>query len=1757
MKLLQKVEKVWIERLEKARKKTEKPFMQLNTDLSTIAPDSYYGDSIRNIMKDIKRKSFRLSPEDQDKIVKGRNLWLTLAASRRGDLDKKTINEILSNREGYGYNVPYMKNDTDFTQGSTKRGEVKREIYNNLIANLQTHGETKQSIVDRLLKSPNPDVARFVAKHHLSGEDLLNRLSDRQNPMQYGALRGAIENEHFGPEHTSEVLGHGDPRAIKTLLDRKGSSLTGDQYSLLLHNPNPEVAGAAVDEITSMYRPPDIPVADVLKIMNEHPDKKKVAQLWDKYEGKHQEVKSRGYEMMPTNPYIAKEMISNSSHYGNEPLTHEQIQSIINYHGANEEVQGSLGHISEKLTGDQARQFLNNPEVKDNVKREMLDNPHLTDQDLQPFANSEDRSIASKLLNHPNVDTSTIEAVYNHARAKSSNPDDYYSSSWRKLADEALTHAKAPETMKGNISALSEESQIRAAKKTKEMSAEMIKTLATSPHVNVREAMAGRHDLPDEWKKALRADKQVKVRKNYYEMKRYNNQPLTPDDFMAGVNDKAATIRAAIIKHSKITPEALRVAFKHKDPETRALVLDNPNVPEDIANQAANDPSPEVSLKAWRSGKLTPEQATMVYNKMPDDIHRGKFIDLSASTNRYGQERSEKHVPEGVLDDAIARGLGPKVLNAAVSSLNPQQVTNLYDKLEGRNKDILITNAKHIQPQLLDRIIAEHQQFATTPDVGRRSSQGRPAVDLDTVLARPEVSDEHLKAAVAAPNIDSAAWQALARNPKSAQIPEVVSALSHSWHYSEFIEQNPGVTEEHLRSAANNQDPQVRRAVVEHKKVPLDLVRNAMRDQDPNVSKKARQQIALHDPDEFNKVLQDAHTVDVHPAVEKLKHLKGMVQDQPGGTINKRDLKAKFGIQEVPPQVLDGKGNITPESIDSFIQSLPKTRYNISYRHWQGAQMHDSSKPQLVMQMNITNEQVKHLKDAGLYDTFRKVHDMSFRSGHPVEKHTLGWSRIDTSHPGHLHVDEVQSDLGQGTIRQILAAKEKGQMKADEADKYVKDLKEINKYLAGGHKTINHAILSAVHQTARERGVPSVKMSNDQYDENSPKTDKVPAQANIASTSMDLINDQAKQSGQQTHEGAKDLPVHMQQTYEEFPKAMGYQAKPKKEVMPETKAPEAEVNYRKLTKSLEMARQIIAFLKKSEFSGSWASNRPDTGSDATNTMPHPKAPTSPAKHIRGDTMTNLHYDVSEEHRPLEKSDEEPGQYHVDLGVPPVKEAKGKYAQWHVSKKELGQILKDWHKVKWDLRGKSRPSTETKHHATAITRQKMSLPIASYLAHNEPKGRVLYHGVGRDDIGAKALGAEKYDPFHPDPAVRQPPKGPFNEIHSHYTLNVVDRAQGHKILSHIHSLMAPEGKAVISVRRDLPEGPGPLKKSLPGNLRALFEKAKEVSSHHGSQPRDEKGRFIAWDEAAAAAHENTPDDYDAYKDESIWGNPDEPGSVATDDPKLKKSIDQPLSPLASAIRSQVGGQIKGHGQKMAVKFPATAKPENLYASYKQNPHNPIASVLKYAIHRVEHFNDYKTPEGAAKSDADFVKARDHALALSRAPDKIKQNQHSIHELHNILAKAPHLIDGLVQHQKQLHDYLRTRAPHKMINGEPHVALVRGLGSGTRLADPMLTSYADTHEQTLGNRITHMHNHWVPLKNVWYSYDKGPKESHPSHYFPSQDEFLVSPHPLKTAMSTDVKKLVPRKPKMDPGAAQPATRMPDMPAAASDVTARGAS
>lgn len=308
----------------------------------------------------------------------------------------------------------------------------------------------------------------------------------------------------------------------------------------------------------------------------------------------------------------------------------------------------------------------------------------------------------------------------------------------------------------------------------------------------------------------------------------------------------------------------------------------------------------------------------------------------------------------------------------------------------------------------------------------------------------------------------------------------------------------------------------------------------------------------------------------LHPMTEKLKHLKGLLGGNP---VHKSKLDPKL-VQSIPGKLFDGQGNISENTIEHFLMadSHAKVHYSLG-EEWNGPQRHDDSVTQKVLQINFTKQHMDEIREKGLMPYFKQLHAHSFSSSHPVHPHSMGWVRIDDSHEGHHHYDEIQSDIGTQVNRLIKVPKQKTDESDDDTHEQTADFvryfnqppevvsqkfKEVAKILAHPFKDINSKLHAAAHAYSRSQ--------------------------NVKSTSFDTLEDQADQSNQNTE---RELPVHMVKTYKEAPAKDGYSIRPKKEVMPNSKMggmalpANAQIQFRKLVKSLSLLKDPLEVLAKS------------------------------------------------------------------------------------------------------------------------------------------------------------------------------------------------------------------------------------------------------------------------------------------------------------------------------------------------------------------------------------------------------------------------------------------------------------------------------------------------------------------------------------------------------------------------------------------------
>lgn len=123
-----------------------------------------------------------------------------------------------------------------------------------------------------------------------------------------------------------------------------------------------------------------------------------------------------------------------------------------------------------------------------------------------------------------------------------------------------------------------------------------------------------------------------------------------------------------------------------------------------------------------------------------------------------------------------------------------------------------------------------------------------------------------------------------------------------------------------------------------------------------------------------------------------LRKLRDFIDSQ-GGRIHKSALE-KLGRH--PGQVLhqfqDAQGYISSQAIQEFIDSVEEIKWNVSHARWTGVQRH-SDEPSRVFQLNISNEHIRKLKEAGVYDTFLRALREATNPQHPVTPTTVGWVR--------------------------------------------------------------------------------------------------------------------------------------------------------------------------------------------------------------------------------------------------------------------------------------------------------------------------------------------------------------------------------------------------------------------------------------------------------------------------------------------------------------------------------------------------------------------------------------------------------------------------------------------------------------------------------------------------------------------------------------------------------------------------------------------
>lgn len=398
---------------------------------------------------------------------------------------------------------------------------------------------------------------------------------------------------------------------------------------------------------------------------------------------------------------------------------------------------------------------------------------------------------------------------------------------------------------------------------------------------------------------------------------------------------------------------------------------------------------------------------------------------------------------------------------------------------------------------------------------------------VDNILRNKNLTDEHIRSLVSHPF--------LAGDPgNDVRVDEMRNALI----------KNPNVTSNHaatMLSKWSNLSPQHKGMILNRDLAPQEWMEKEYADIGNRVNeldRQAKEALAAtgagEDTREYENVLD---------RLERLKEYQGklgsvLARHSPD-TVHKSFVMVKPGSQrfrwlrnqmesagvdqlalnQLPPGNWDmlrkgGQKFVTLDAVNKYIDKMPACRYNISMGEWAGCQTHNHT-PSTVFQVNVSNDHVRKLKEAGVYDTFKNIQGHIIGS-HPITPTTMGWVRFthpfgdDPNNPSDgkrlrgqqvsgsdrrdahlhtitpeqapdadaLHLDEIQSDhrrtMADVAYAHAFSYEEDKQAAENAYDQMAQQFppehqKKINK-IVFGKEDPHEVLLEAFHQFWRDRG---------------------------------------------------------------------------------------------------------------------------------------------------------------------------------------------------------------------------------------------------------------------------------------------------------------------------------------------------------------------------------------------------------------------------------------------------------------------------------------------------------------------------------------------------------------------------------------------------------------------------------------------------------------------------------------------------------------
>jgi 8-oxo-dGTP pyrophosphatase MutT (NUDIX family) len=497
----------------------------------------------------------------------------------------------------------------------------------------------------------------------------------------------------------------------------------------------------------------------------------------------------------------------------------------------------------------------------------------------------------------------------------------------------------------------------------------------------------------------------------------------TPDEYTA----KAILSRPeSTIHHYRAVKENVHLPLHGRD--WASDFLDNPNrSAEDVTEVFPH-------LNYWGSlipafethgHKLSPEQQARILDGLKEGkkdfaqrANLSKEAQIKLLDDAY--RNYESHDPDGsqyIRENAV-RGLlknpnlHPEAIDTLLdkySKLNPSMVGTVLQHpnfSEGHHRK-LVANGHTDDPAMM----LSHIMRAPTLDLVQAALDRAPTVkNYDAAFDNKNVKlpdDTMFRAIdVASADPDDYAGQILIKDLVS-QRPHLHDRLAeHSNYVVRQAVAKKTDNPELLTKLAADSDSEVRETALSNGSTPPEALEAALRSRRlfPSLRANIKERLAALKPDAFHKEVVHAKF-----GTNKARKLRDLILAS--GNLEMRHKDLGNLAQGVKYGVNPKNGNLSAELLQQYIDSQPTARYNVSHDKWNGIQRHNDENSK-VFQLNLTDEHVRQMQQAGVYGTFLKLQDQ-FKASHPLRDHSIGWVRYTGKTRGKgkgIFIDEVQSD---------------------------------------------------------------------------------------------------------------------------------------------------------------------------------------------------------------------------------------------------------------------------------------------------------------------------------------------------------------------------------------------------------------------------------------------------------------------------------------------------------------------------------------------------------------------------------------------------------------------------------------------------------------------------------------------------------------------------------------------------------------------------